>query len=241
MVHLLRILKLKLRHKKISWRSNFGENVNLFSPIEIGAHCLINNSTIKSHVSVFKNSVINYSTINDFCRISNGASITKSELGSYSYVSEGCRIANATIGKFCSIGPGVIIAGGKHPVHFLSTSPAFYSMAKQNGTTFSDKNYFEESMPTAIGNDVWIGANVYISDGIEIGNGAVIGAGAVVTKNVSPYSVIGGVPAKEIKKRFSDEKINAIEKIKWWEWDTEKLSRNIKLFQKSDFHLDEIK
>jgi acetyltransferase-like isoleucine patch superfamily enzyme len=237
---LLQVLQFQLKHSKISWRAKISGKVVLLSSVEVGPRSFIIDSTLKKGVFIFNDSVINESVINDHCKVSNNVSINKSELGTYSYVSENCRISNSTIGKFCSIGPGVTIAGGKHPVSFLSTSPVWYSTSRQNGTTFSDKNYFEESSPVTIGNDVWIGTSAYISDGVRIGNGAIIGAGAVITKDVAPFSVVGGVPAKEIKKRFSYERIEAIEKIKWWEWNEEKLIRNRKLFRTPDFDLDEI-
>lgn len=142
--------------------------------------------------------------------------ITNSIIEDYSYVSYSCTINNCSIGKFCSIAKGVKIGLGKHPVNFISTSPIFYSPTNPLKIILSRELVFKENERVFIGNDVWIGANVVVLDGITIGNGAVIGANSVVTKDVLPFSIVGGVPAKEIKKRFSDDIINLIEQSRWW-------------------------
>ncbi len=93
-----------------------------------------------------------------------------------------------------------------------------------------DKDLFNEYTETTIGNDVWIGANVIVKSGVTIGDGSIIAAGAVVTKDVAPFSVIGGVPAKHIKLRFSEEQINFLKQFKWWEKDLYWLKQNKDLF-----------
>lgn len=124
------------------------------------------------------------------------------------------------IGKFCSISHGVKIGLGPHPLNFFSTSPIFYEsyrgyVDKQLYDEFKDKGY------TEIGNDVLIGANAIILAGLKIGDGAVIGAGSVVTKDVPPYAIVTGNPAKIIKYRFSEKTIKELLKLKWWEFDIE--------------------
>jgi acetyltransferase-like isoleucine patch superfamily enzyme len=104
----------------------------------------------------------------------------------------------------------------------------------QVGTTFVNENVFDESIPVKIGNDVFIGANVTILDGIIIGNGAVIGAGAVVTKNVPPYAIVVGVPAKIIKYRFSTSQIEKLQMIKWWDSSPHLFEKVTKNFFKID-------
>ena len=145
-------------------------------------------------------------------------SVFSGRLDRYSYLGDGCRI-NADIGRFCSVGNGVVTAGGTHPTRtWASTHPAFYSAEKQCGTSFVAQELFEEKTPPAeIGNDVWIGTGALLIGGITVGNGAVIAAGAVVTKDVAPYAVVAGNPAKELRKRFSDEDIAFLEEVKWWE------------------------
>ena len=140
-------------------------------------------------------------------------------LGDYSYIAKNSQIVHCEIGKFCSIGPNCCCGLGIHPINGISTSPMFYSTAKQNGVTLCSEDKAVESKATVIGNDVFIGANVTILDGVTIGDGAVIGAGAVVTKNVSPYAIVGGVPAKLVNYRFDEETIEKLLKKRWWEGD----------------------
>lgn len=142
--------------------------------------------------------------------------VLNSVIKDYSYLSYNCTINNCEIGKFCSIAKAVKIGLGKHPINFISTSPLFYSPTNPLKKIITKELKFKESEFVTIGNDVWIGANVIILDGVKIGNGAVVGANSVVNKDVLPFSIVGGVPAKEIKKRFSENIIGLIEFSKWW-------------------------
>lgn len=138
------------------------------------------------------------------------------ELGDYSYIAKNSTVNNCEIGKFCSIGPNFCCGLGIHPTNGLSTAPMFYSTAKQNGISLCEDNKIEESKRTKIGNDVFIGANVTILDGVTVADGAVIGAGAVVTKDIPPYAVAVGVPAKVVKYRFDEDTIKALLEKQWW-------------------------
>jgi acetyltransferase-like isoleucine patch superfamily enzyme len=112
----------------------------------------------------------------------------------------------------------VIVGGlGAHPTNWLSTHPAFYSLRRQSGVTFVQENHFDELRPVTIGSDVWIGARTLVLDGISVGDGAVIAAGAVVTRDVPPYAVVGGVPARPIRYRFDDAVIAELLDWRWWE------------------------
>ena len=160
--------------------------------------------------------------------------IIQSEIGDYTYISVNSYISYTKIGKFCSIGPNVLCGWGIHPVHFISTSPMFYSVSKQNGFALANRNKVEERKQIVIGNDVFIGANVTILDGVTIGHGAVIGAGATVTKDIPSYAVAAGVPAKVIKYRFSQEQIKALLEIKWWDFEYSELQSIEKYYDDID-------
>jgi virginiamycin A acetyltransferase len=154
------------------------------------------------------------------CIIGNGI-----EIGDFTFIGSGTRIETNTgsIGKYCSIAPDVKIGVGPHPVNFFSTSPVFYS--KNRGYVRNELfDEFEHSGYTVIGHDVWIGANAVILAGVKIGTGAVIGSGAVVTKDVPPYAISGGVPAKIIKYRFENEVIGKLLESRWWDKDVSELT-----------------
>lgn len=172
--------------------------------------------------------------LGDYIKVYRGAYLAACEIGDYSYIA-GAKVVNARVGRFCSVGPNAIIGGlGKHPIGYISTHPVFYSLSAQCGTTFSDKDYFNESEKVVIGNDVWIGVNAVILDGVNIGDGAVIAAGAVVTKDVPPYSIVGGVPATVIKKRFSEADIKILLEVRWWFWPESRLRGVLKIIRAGD-------
>ena len=156
--------------------------------------------------------------------------LVNAQIGKYSYIAINSTINNTTIGKFCSIGPNLICGWGIHPTNGISTAPMFYSTMKQNGMTLSEVDKIQELKPTFIGNDVFIGANVTILDGVNIGDGAVIGAGAVVSKDIPPYAIAVGCPIRIIKYRFEPEQIDKLLKIKWWEFEEDKLKDVEKMF-----------
>ena len=162
------------------------------------------------------------------------------QMGGYSYIADYSFFNNTSIGRFCSIGPNVKAGCGRHPSRvFVSTSPCFFSIAKQNGTTFVKEGYFDESLPITIGNDVWVGANVFICDGINIGDGAIIGAGSIVTKDVPPYAIVVGVPAKIIRYRFNENQINFLLKDKWWNMSEIELRKKVNLFHNIKKYIDD--
>jgi len=147
-------------------------------------------------------------------------------LGSFTYVSNNTVIKNSKIGSFCSIGQNCSIGIGKHPTKdFISTHPIFFSSLKQSQITFCEQTIFKEFEEIIIENDVWIGANVIILDGVKISNGSVIAAGSIVTKDVPPYAIVGGVPAKVIKFRFSELEILKLLELKWWNLSIEQLRK----------------
>ncbi len=143
------------------------------------------------------------------------------------------------IGKFCMIASGVsfIMNGANHLVEAISSYP-FAIFGNGWEESMEGKSYPNKGNIT-IGNDVWIGHSATILPGISIGDGAIIGSYAVVTKDVEPYSIIGGNPAKLIRKRFDDQKINLLLSIKWWDWSLDKITKNVKYLTSMDFNFFE--
>ena len=125
---------------------------------------------------------------------------------------------NTVIGSFTSIGTGVSIGCGTHPIEYLSSSPYLYTKKfnYKSPNMRSHEEWIEDIAPCKIGNDVWIGDGVLIMNGITIGDGAIIGARAVVTKDVPPYAIVGGVPAKIIRYRFDEATITKLLELEWW-------------------------
>lgn len=186
--------------------------------------------------SIFQKNVsftsrVEYSDVSSKAKVWGNSKLFYATLGDYSYIGPHSRVIHATIGKFCSIGAEVRIGMGTHTLNNLSTASIF--TAKKNGTgiSWTTENSFEEYKTVKIGNDVWIGQRAMIMGGVHIGNGAVVGAGAIVTKDVPPYAIVAGVPARIIKQRFSEDVINTLEQARWWDKQEPELKSNIKLFQ----------
>lgn len=155
------------------------------------------------------------SNIDKTSRVYSGSEVINSTVGKYSYLSYDNIISFTTIGDFCSIASGCIIGGASHPAGWVSTSPVFYRGKNPLKKNFAYKEY-NSYKKTIIGHDVWIGSRVIIKSGVNIGNGAILGMGSVVTKDVPPYEIWAGNPARFIRKRFEDEKIKKINDSKWW-------------------------
>jgi len=163
-------------------------------------------------------------------------------LGRGSYIVSNCHISGK-IGRYCSIASNVNVIAFTHPVHkFVSTHPAFYSLIKQNGHSFAKTQCFNEYLfadkenkyPVIIGNDVWLGFGTTLIGGITIGDGAVILANSTVTKNVDPYTIVGGIPAKPLKKRFDEETIAFLLNFRWWDKPESWIYRNADYFCEID-------
>ena len=171
-----------------------------------------------------------------------GVKIKRSHLGAYTYVGNNTDIDNAVIGKFCSIADHCHIGLGGHLLTNISTSPIFTEKVNGCKETWTDKELNPvKSRPVTIGNDVWIGSHVLINGGVSVGNGAIIGAGAVVVKDVPPYAIVGGVPARIIRYRFSDEVISLLQSIAWWNLPVSTLKEKIDLFQTDEINLEILK
>ena len=131
------------------------------------------------------------------------------------------------IGKFCMIASGVtfIMNGANHLLKSISSYP--FAIFGEDWKNAMDGKSYPTKGDTIIGNDVWIGYNATIMPGVKIGDGAIIAANSTVTKNVEPYTIVGGNPVKEIKKRFSEEQIKELLALQWWNWDIEKITKNV--------------
>ena len=158
-------------------------------------------------------------------KIYSGCHIIDSVIGDFTYCSYDTKINKANIGKFCSIAGSVTIGAAEHPLDWISTSPVFEDV-KNSGTNVK---FATEKIPpvktTNIGHDVWIGEGAMIKQGVTIGNGAVIGAMAMVTKDVPPYAIVAGIPAKILRYRFNEETIKILEATKWWELSEDNLKK----------------
>lgn len=180
-------------------------------------------SHFRAHWSSYANKK---SSFQGYTNIGKRCQIIDSSLGRFTYVTADTKIIRSSIGSFCSIGQECLIGGlASHPLNWISTHPAFYSSRKQANFSFVTSDELIEQGRVNIGHDVWIGARAIIIDGCNIGNGAVIAAGAVVVKDVPPYAIVGGVPAKVIKFRFPPEKIEKIRSSRWWELDIDELAK----------------
>ena len=156
------------------------------------------------------------------------------------YIGSRCTFVSTDIGSFCSIAADVRIIAGEHPANtWISTHPAFYSSNCVTGVSFTTANKYNEikyvneerRRIVSIGNDVWIGFGVRILNGVHIGDGAIIATSAVVTKDVEPYAIVGGVPAKKIGQRFNDQEISFLLDHKWWNKDLEWIKNNAHAFE----------
>lgn len=199
--------------------------------------------SIVSDAKIYKNAFVrrcrlNNCTIGDFTRIEdtvceNNVDIQRSYLIYHSiidrrtYTGRNTSIWYAKIGKFCSISWNVSIGGANHDYRKVTQHSFLYT--KNQGLI--DKPLYDRfSEHCKIGNDVWIGCHAVICRGVVIGNGAVIGAGSVVTHDVPPYTIVAGIPARIIKKRFSNNIIEMLNEVKWWNFDDDTIKRNIELF-----------
>jgi len=158
--------------------------------------------------------------------------LTSTRIGAYTYFRGGTISSLAGIGRFCSVAPGIEVGPGNHPTNFLSTHPFQYG-ASAFGFWPEFKNFDSFGLtvpadvakkPPVIGNDVWIGARVFIARGVNIGDGAIIAAGSTVTKDVLPYEIVGGAPARHIRFRFGEDIINELLELKWWDYEPVSLS-----------------
>jgi acetyltransferase-like isoleucine patch superfamily enzyme len=167
-------------------------------------------------------------------RVAAESRLHQSRLGLASYVGPRCRLNNAIIGRFTCIGPEVQTVNGAHPTsEFASLHPSFYSTRKQAGFTFASRDLYpefgtrryQEDYSIEIGSDAWIGHGARLMQGVRIGHGAVVAAGSLVTRDVPPYTIVAGVPARPLRQRFTEPTVQRLLATSWWQLDFDEIAR----------------
>ena len=207
---IINVLIVRLKHKGLGCKISYKSKISISTSLE-GMNCIL------------------------------AQTVFSGRLGYGSYIANNCNLS-ADIGRFSSIAPFVRCNYGQHPVTFpfATTAPCFFSLNKehcQNGSTFATKQMYEEylyydkkqKIAVKIGNDCWVGEGAFLVGGIELGDGSVVLAHAVVTKNVPPYAIVGGVPARIIKYRYDDNTIAFLRQIQWWNFPVSWLKENWEL------------
>jgi len=225
---------MKKKSKVTEQRLGIGE------PEIIGGH-------VAAGCKIYRFSTVKNSTLADRCVVGDFTRITDSELGSdvqidrfsllykssigaYSYTGPYDMVFHATIGRFCAIAWGVTIGPSEHDYRRLTMHDFVYNDRYGLKPPGEPVAYDRFSKKMEIGHDVWIGANATILRGVKIGNGAVIGANAVVTKDVAPYAIVAGCPARLIRYRFPKRRIRELEELAWWNWPADQIRKHYHLF-----------
>lgn len=170
------------------------------------------------------------------CEVLDRTRLEYSTLGDFSYLAADCQVADTTIGKFCAIAADVRIGPPNHPMgrtsqHRFTYCPEYYDPAQTRDAAFFAAR---RAARVTIGHDVWIGHGVTVLAGVTVGDGAVLAAGAVVAKDVAPYTIVGGVPAKPIRERFPRAIAERLQRIAWWDWPIETIMARLADFQSDD-------
>lgn len=209
-----------VRKSKVGAYSQIGRRSKIFSS-EVGSTC---------HIGVY--SKIKRTSLGSNVTIGSNVKLEEVDVARYSYVANRVSLTDVQVGSFCSIGPGTQNHLGNHPTRaFVSTSPVFYSPDAPIPSFVETETFPAYGGRVIIGHDVWIGAEAVIMDGVTIGDGAVIAARSVVTRDVPPYAIVGGLPARLIRFRFDEETIESLKSFKWWDKDLTWIQSNAARFQ----------
>lgn len=202
--------------------SQLGQDVRIWRDAQV-LH-----SDLGSHASVGDFAIVRESKLGSFAEIGRRNTVDHAVIGQSTYTGEFCIIKYCEIGKYCAVSWNVSIGGANHDLRHLCSTPLFRVMQERPAETYA--SFTEE--PLQIGNDVWVGAGAHILRNVTVGDGAVIAANAVVTHDVAPYAIVAGVPAKQIGQRFSDEIVEELLKLRWWDEPVERLQTAKELFGK---------
>ena len=209
-------------------------NSTLHESVKVYKNAMIDKSKLSEGVIVGEDAIILSSELENNISINRRNYILRSSIGRFSYTGLNTIIKSSKIGRFCSVSWNVSIGGNNHPSDRVtnSTLTRFHFLkngSRDNKSKEALKHTYNNMKECLIGNDVLISSNVVILRDVKIGDGAVIGAGAIVTKDVEPYAVVAGVPAKKLKMRFEPFIVEALKKIKWWNWPIDIIEKNLDL------------
>lgn len=177
--------------------------------------------------------ILQEAEVDSTAAISSGVRFYRGSLGRYSYISNNSYVTDCRIGSFTSISSDCYIGGTSHPLEWVSTSPVFHRWGNLMKKNFARHDY-DIFCRTEIGNDVWIGNRVMVKAGVHIADGAVIGMGSIVTKDVGPYEIWAGNPARFIRRRMPEETARRIAETAWWDWDDARITETAQDFTDPD-------
>lgn len=183
---------------------------------------------------VHGSAVVTDSRLGRYCEVKERALMRSSELGDYSYVERHSELIYTTTGKFCAIAADVRLNALNHPVERVSQHKFTYRPNEYFSGKKLDKAFREQRIKdghVTLGHDVWVGHGAIVLPGVSVGTGAVIGAGAVVTRDVEPYAMVAGVPARFMRWRFEPDTAARLMKLAWWDWSHEKLAEAVEDMQ----------
>jgi len=175
---------------------------------------------------------ITESELGDWTEVRQQARLNDSAIGDYSYLMERVQLDHTTIGKFGNVAAAARLGPTNHPIdrptaHHFTYRAAMYDLGADDESVFE----WRADQPVEVGHDVWIGHGAMVLPGVTIGNGAVVGAGAVVVDDVAPYTIVAGVPAEPIRRRFPEDVAARIEATEWWHWDHATLADRLDAFR----------
>lgn len=175
-------------------------------------------------------------------RLSSAVLIGSCELGAFTYVGSGSELRNARIGRFCSIAANVALGPAEHPLDWVSSHPVGFDGVRYfdeypdwSAFTSTEVRFRGNSRTTHIGHDVWIGRNAIVRQGVTVGDGAVIAGGAFVNRDVAPYTIVAGTPARVVRTRFDTPLIEQLSALQWWQWRLDRQRTGLDFSNVTDF------